>query len=156
MLHLIPRPLHRAALNAAHEARKVWWRLARPRVAGVRVVALDDRSRVLLVRHGYGTRHWMTPGGGLRRGEDPLAAGARELREECGCGLRDARLLAVVEEDLFGATNVVHVIGGRLDGTPQGDGREVLACALFAVDGLPPDLPERLRGPLPGWILKQA
>lgn len=156
MLRLIPPSLHRLALNAAHEARKLWWRLARPRVEGVRVVALDDRGRVLLVRHGYGTRHWMTPGGGLRRGEDPTLAAMRELREECNCGLNEARLLAVVEEDLFGATNVVHVIGGRLAGTPRGDGREVLACALFPADGLPPDLPQRLREPLPGWILQQA
>jgi ADP-ribose pyrophosphatase YjhB (NUDIX family) len=156
VLRLIPRALHRAALNAAHEARKLWWRLARPRVEGVRVVALDGRGHVLLVRHGYGSRHWMTPGGGLRRGEDPLLAASRELREECGCGLIDARLLAVVEEDLFGATNVVHVIGGRLDGAPHGDGREVLACALFPADGLPPDLPQRLRGPLPGWVSQQA
>ena len=156
MLRLIPSPLHRLALNAAHEARKLWWRLARPRVEGVRVVALDDRGHVLLVRHGYGSRHWMTPGGGLRRGEDPLLAAIRELGEECGCGLNDARLLAVAEENLFGATNVVHVIGGRLDGTPRGDGCEVLACALFPADGLPPDLPQHLRGPLPGWISQQA
>lgn len=156
MLRLIPPPLHRIALIAAHEVRKLWWRLARPRVEGVRVVALDDRGQVLLVRHGYGNRNWMTPGGGLRRGEDPLIAAARELREECNCGLNEARLLAVAEENLFGAANTVHIIGGRLDGTPRGDGREVLACALFPADGLPPDLPPRLRGTLPGWISQQA
>ncbi len=159
MLYLIPPRLHRAGLNAAHGLRKLWWRLARPVVHGVRVIALDDDGRVLLVRHSYGSAHWMPPGGGLRRGEDPVAAAMRELREECGCDLAAARLVAVVRENLFGATNVIHVIGGRVRGVPQGDGREVTACGFFAAHALPECLPAQLRDPLPGWMaaaLKQG
>ena len=47
MLHLIPAPLHRAGLRLAHAVRRRWWRLARPRLTGVCVVACDDAGRVL-------------------------------------------------------------------------------------------------------------
>lgn len=114
------------------------WKLRRPRVDGVRVLARDPAGRVLLVRHSYGTAKWMAPGGGLRRGEDPLVAAARELREETGCRLIGARLAAVVEENLHGARNRVHVVTGSAAGAPVPDGREIIAARFFAVDRLPP------------------
>jgi 8-oxo-dGTP pyrophosphatase MutT (NUDIX family) len=39
---------------------------------------------VVLVRHTYGDRRWMLPGGRMRRGEDPLATAQREMRQELG------------------------------------------------------------------------
>ena len=42
--------------------------------------APPGERRVLLVRHSYGNSGWMLPGGRPNRGEDPVAAGARELR----------------------------------------------------------------------------
>ncbi|MBW8752770.1 MAG: NUDIX domain-containing protein [Sphingomonadales bacterium] len=152
MLHLIPRPLHRAAYRLAHALRKVWWRLARPRVAGCRVLAFDGEGRVLLVRHSYGTGNWMAPGGGLRRGEDPLRAGPRELREETGCGLAGVWPVALVEEPLKGATNVVHVVAGSAIGAPVPDGREVIEAAFFAPEALPARMSDLLRRDLPGWL----
>ena len=47
MLYLIPPPVHRAGLRIAHALRTRWWRLARPRVTGCRVLAFDARGRVL-------------------------------------------------------------------------------------------------------------
>jgi hypothetical protein len=48
VLHLIERALallppapHRAALRQAHRLRKLWWRWRKPRIEGVRVLALD-------------------------------------------------------------------------------------------------------------------
>ncbi|RZK02261.1 MAG: NUDIX domain-containing protein [Novosphingobium sp.] len=152
MLHLIPRPLHRTAYRLAHALRVVWWRLRRPRIHGCRVLAFDAAGRVLLVRHSYGSGNWMAPGGGLRRGEDPLLAAERELGEEVGCMLEGPWLLAVVEEPLSGATNVVHLVAGRLAGTPRPDGREIVEVACFAADALPAPMPELLRRDLPGWL----
>ncbi|MCW1430319.1 NUDIX domain-containing protein [Novosphingobium sp. JCM 18896] len=158
MLHLIPRllpaSLHRTAYRLAHALRRLWWRLRRPRIYGCRVLALDDLGRVLLVRHSYGSTKWMAPGGGLRRGEDSLHAAVRELGEEVGCRLEGAWLLAVVEEPLSGATNVVHLVAGRLAGTPKPDGREIVEAACFAPDALPASMPELLRRELPGWLDK--
>jgi 8-oxo-dGTP pyrophosphatase MutT (NUDIX family) len=152
MLRLIPPPLHRFAYRIAHAARKVWWRLRKPRVTGCRVLAFDREGRVLLVRHSYGTGSWMAPGGGMRRGEDPLRAGARELSEECGCRLEGAWQVALVEEPLRGATNVVHVVAGSAVGAPVPDGREVIEAAFFAPEALPDRMSGLLRRDLPGWL----
>lgn len=53
-----------------------------------RVLCLDQRGRVLLLRwrdpQGDRTIFWEPPGGGLERGESPIAAARRELHEETG------------------------------------------------------------------------
>lgn len=152
MLRLIPKPLHRLAYRLAHWARKRWWRIRRPRVSGCRVLAFDGAGRVLLVRHSYGTGNWMAPGGGLRRGEDPLRAGVRELREETGCGLAAPWKLTIVEEPLQGATNVVHIIAGSAIGDPVPDEREVIEAAFFASEALPGRMSDLLRRELPAWL----
>jgi 8-oxo-dGTP pyrophosphatase MutT (NUDIX family) len=46
---------------------------------------LTRNDEVLLVRHTYGRRwEWDLPGGGMRRGEEPVRAAAREIEEELG------------------------------------------------------------------------
>jgi 8-oxo-dGTP pyrophosphatase MutT (NUDIX family) len=152
MLHLIPAPLHRAGLRLAHAVRRRWWRLARVRLNGCRVLAFDPEGRILLIRHSYGSGNWMLPGGGIGRGEAPLAAGLRELVEETGCRLDNARVLAVVEEPLHGTVNRVHVITGTASGTPQGDGREVIELAFFDPAALPANLSPALAGRMAEWL----
>lgn len=154
MLRLIPAPAHRGALRLAHRLRLIWWRVRKPRLEGCRVLAFDGEDRLLLVRHAYGSGRWMLPGGGLGRGEEPVAAALREFAEEVGCGLAEARLLEVLEEPLSGATNRVHVVTGRIDGTPRPDGREIVALACFAATALPADLSPALSDPIRGWIAR--
>jgi 8-oxo-dGTP pyrophosphatase MutT (NUDIX family) len=52
------------------------------------VIVLDPDDRVLLFRvrdvDGTEATWWETPGGGMQRGEDPLATAHRELAEELG------------------------------------------------------------------------
>ncbi|MFC0206144.1 NUDIX domain-containing protein [Novosphingobium soli] len=133
----------------AHAARVLVWRWWKPRHHGVRVVALDAQGRLLLLRHSYGSPKWMPPGGGMRRGEDPLDAGVRELQEETGCALADARLLAVCEEALHGSANIVSVVRGRAEGPLRIDRREIVEAGFFPLDALPEPMPagfpERLR-----------
>jgi 8-oxo-dGTP pyrophosphatase MutT (NUDIX family) len=152
MLHLIPAPLHRAGLRLAHAVRRRWWRLAQVKLSGCRVLAFDAAGRVMLIRHSYGSGNWMLPGGGIGRREDPLAAALRELREEAGCALAQARVLAVVEEPLYGTINHVHVITGLVEGVPQGDGREVIELAFFAPDAMPERLSPALADRMGEWL----
>jgi ADP-ribose pyrophosphatase YjhB (NUDIX family) len=152
MLHLIPAPLHRAGLRVAHALRKRWWRLARPRLRGCRVLAFDGEGRVLLVRHAYGSGKWMAPGGGLKRREGQIAGAIRELREETGCVLCNAREIVLAEEPLNGAVNAVHIVAGTTGDAPRPDGREVIEAAFFSVEDLPDPMPAPLRARLPEWV----
>ena len=152
MLRLIPAPLHRAGYRLAHAVRIRWWRLARVQLTGSRVLAFDENGRLLLIRHSYGSGSWMLPGGGIARGEDPLAAAQRELAEETGLVLHGARCFAVVEEPLHGTVNRVHLFTGRAVGAPRIDGREVVAAAFFATDALPDGLSPALGRGLADWL----
>lgn len=136
--------MHRALYRGAHFARQQLWKIRRPSVEGVRVLAFDAEGRVLLVRHSYGSRRWLPPGGGLRRGENPVLAGARELVEETGCTLVDGYLAAVSAEDLHGASNIVHVVVGTAVGDPVPDRREIVAARFFAPAALPENAPREL------------
>jgi 8-oxo-dGTP pyrophosphatase MutT (NUDIX family) len=152
MLHLIPAPLHRRLYQAAYWARSAWWRIRKPTVHGCRVIALDDQGRVLLIRQSYGPRHWLCPGGSVERGEDPVATAHRELAEETGCTLSQARKVAEVLERPMGAYNVVHVVVGRAGSEVRADRREVDETGWFAPQALPADTAPRIAADLAGWI----
>ena len=152
MLHLIPPPLHRRLYRVAYWARSLWWRTMRPTIHGCRIVALDEGGRVLLIRQSYGPCDWLTPGGSVDRGEDPVATAVRELAEETGCTLAIPRKVAEVLERPMGAYNVVHVVVGRAGGTLRPDQREVDEARWFALDALPADVSPRIAAGLPGWI----
>lgn len=156
MLYLIPAPLHRLALRTGHAVRRTWWRLARPEVRGVCMIARDRQGRLLLLRQSYGTDRWVLPGGGLGRKEDPCRAATRELHEEAGCRVDEAALVFVSEEHVHGTANRIHVFAGTLMSEPCIDGREIVEARLFALDDLPPDISPRVlrrlarAGVLPG------
>ena len=152
MLHLIPAPLHRALLRVAHCLRKVWWRVCEPDLEGCRVLVLDGEGRLLLVRHSYLPGKWMPPGGGLGRGEAPLAGARRELLEETGCGIVDARVLDCVRETLHGAGNMVHIVAGQTGDIPRPDMREIVEVHFFALDALPANLSAGLDEQIPCWV----
>jgi 8-oxo-dGTP pyrophosphatase MutT (NUDIX family) len=152
MLHLIPEPLHRLALRVAHAVRRRWWRVARVRLEGCRILALDSHGRVLLIRHSYGSGMWLLPGGGIARGEASLTAALRELAEETGLDLVEPRCLAVLDEPLYGTTNRVHLFSGTAQGTLRCDGREVIEAKFFAPTEWPDDLSPRLARQLAGWL----
>lgn len=60
----------------------------------VGALIFDDRGRLLLCEHTYRRRHpWGLPGGDLKFGEDPQDGVRREVLEETGLTVGDARLL---------------------------------------------------------------
>ncbi len=63
-----------------------FWRLTRGTTMGAQAVVIDQKSRILLVRHGY-RAGWHFPGGGVERDEALSEAMERELYEETGVEL---------------------------------------------------------------------
>ena len=61
-------------------------RLRRGMTLGIQGVVIDPEGRMLVVRQSY-TSGWMFPGGGVERGETPIAALKREMVEETGVQL---------------------------------------------------------------------
>lgn len=149
---LLPTRLHIAGLRLAHAVRLRWWRLSGIEVSGCRVLVFDAAERLLLIRHSYGSGRWMLPGGGIKRGEDPLSAARRETAEETRVTLDHAVLLDRVLEPLAGTTHHVHIIAGWTRDAPRPDGREVIEAAFFAGHALPEPLARGLAERLPGLV----
>jgi 8-oxo-dGTP pyrophosphatase MutT (NUDIX family) len=151
MLHLIPAPLHRQLYRLADWGRRRWWRIRKPRRRSVNLLIVDERDRVLLVRHSYGPPVWSLPGGGIGGREDPALAGIREFREELGCGSAELKPLVTSEEAIAGSRDLQHVFVARLTGTPVPDRREVIAARLFEPDALPANLGRLTAARIAAW-----
>lgn len=67
-----------------HRLRLLYFIVKKTTIQGVRLVALTADNQVVLVRHTYGSRDWMLPGGGIDPAEGAEASGLRELSEEIG------------------------------------------------------------------------
>jgi ADP-ribose pyrophosphatase YjhB (NUDIX family) len=122
--------------------RAQWWALWLTQakfMVGVCGVLLDERGRVLLLRHRFWPAgSWGLPGGYARAGERLEDALARELREETALGLEGLRLLRVSSGYRL---RIEVAFAGRLAGGPARlDPREVLSAELFAPDALPAGL----------------
>ena len=79
----------------------------------VNVVALTPDGQLVLVRQfRYGTNDFSVeiPGGVMDAGEDPIAAGLRELREETGYTGTKARLLGSVHPNPAMQNNRCHLV----------------------------------------------
>lgn len=119
--------LWRVGLRLAYRAQLLWWRLRRPRIFGA-YVAVWHGGRVLAIRNSY-RRRLSFPAGRLARGEAPLDAALRELREEVGIDARPEALHYVDEfVDVGPAEDHAHVFELRCEERPrfQVDGREVV------------------------------
>jgi 8-oxo-dGTP pyrophosphatase MutT (NUDIX family) len=115
-------------------------RLRRGLTLGVRGIVVDDRGRLLMVRHRY-VPGWYLPGGGVEPAEAVAQALRRELKEEAGVRLTKT-------PDLFGvylnatAARRDHVVvylcrSWTQDQSPPVPNLEILDCRFFAPGALP-------------------
>jgi 8-oxo-dGTP pyrophosphatase MutT (NUDIX family) len=146
--------LHRVALRAAWRGMVAYRRLLRPRTHGACVLVWSGEG-LLLVRHSYKPGYGV-PAGMIGRGEAPVEAAARELREEVGIQVSPDALRhagsAVSRE--HGNQDHLHFFELRLDAEPavRVDGREIVwagfrtreeALALDLLDAVRDQLQQR-------------
>jgi 8-oxo-dGTP pyrophosphatase MutT (NUDIX family) len=125
----------------------------RLRTRGVKVMLLNSRGELLLIRNGYGdTRSFVLPGGGLGLREEPLAAAARELLEEVGIGGADLRHLGDYETSAEGKRDRISLFAGTSDQPLRIDGREVREAGFFPLDGLPAGTSPATRRRVREWL----
>lgn len=151
MSSFLPAPLHRALLPLANGVRHRWRCWRKVPIAGVSVVVTNLGGDVLLLKHSYGPAVWALPGGGLNRGEDPLEAARREMREELGIELGRLVSVAVIEEVLSGSPHTAHLFTGVCDRQPRPDGREVIEARFFPPHSLPEPLGRHTRSRIMAW-----
>jgi 8-oxo-dGTP pyrophosphatase MutT (NUDIX family) len=110
--------------------------LLSPVAFGVSAIVLDEKGRVLLVRHRY-VRGWHLPGGGVKRGEPPAHAVMRELREEVGLARGTPEFAALYTRKAGLATNVIalyRVANAEIDFKPNAE----IVAVQFADPAHPP------------------
>lgn len=135
----------------AHLVRHYWRRWRKAPIAGVSVIVTNLGGDVLLLRHSYGPAVWAIPGGGLARGEDPLEAARREVREELGVELARIEPIGTLEEVLSGCPHTAHIFTGVCDRQPRPDRREVTEARFFPSHSLPEPLGTTTRARIAVW-----
>ncbi|MFA6287510.1 MAG: NUDIX hydrolase [Opitutaceae bacterium] len=106
----------------------------------VNVVALTPDHHLVLVnqfRFGIDGFSWEIPGGVIERGEDPVAAGLRELQEETGFVGKTARLLGSVNPNPAIMNNRCHLVlveDAVRTAALEWDADEEIAVGMLPVD----------------------
>jgi len=112
---------------------------------GVAIVAIDDKERVLMLRHVFHPyAPWGLPGGWLNRNEAPAEAVLRELKEETGLTAVLGPIVQVLREPRPGHIGIAYL--ARILPGPVTLSPEIMEARWFAADELPAPLLPFIRG----------
>jgi ADP-ribose pyrophosphatase YjhB (NUDIX family) len=91
--------------------------ISRQRI-GVGVVCIDERGRILILKHVFHPdTPWGLPGGWIKRGEDPGESVLRELHEETGLTAELGPAIYISREELpghIGMAFIAHAQSGEM------------------------------------------
>jgi 8-oxo-dGTP diphosphatase len=125
--------------------------LAAPKIThGVAAVTCDEQGRILVARHVYRRQPWSMPGGLVGRGEQPVDALVREMREELGVEAVVGTLLHA--ETCIGTRHLTLYYRVTLAGTPAVNMTEIDQLRYCA----PSDWSELTSDPAPLWLKRVA
>ena len=107
-------------------------------------IIFNDKGEVLLLKHRFRAGSgWGLPGGFMEKGEQPIDALRRELREEIGMEVDDVKVFAARS---FKKPKQVEVLfRGRANAQVRSQTVEVERAEWFAIDSLPEGLPRDQR-----------
>ena len=141
---------------------EAWWMVARPRSRGVRCV-IRHGGDILLVRHTYGDRRWMLPGGRVCRREAPAATAVRVMAHELGLACPAWTVIGCVAardtyrraspEQSFRRHTTWYLAAEAADRAVRPRAMEIDAAAWFPAAALPADRSEALdEAAARGWL----
>ena len=131
-----------AIWRRAPKALRRWTvRFSHPRFAVTAgAIVTDSRGRVLLLKHRFRPGSgWGLPGGFIERGEQPVEALRRELREEIGLEVERLKLFTVRAFKRPKQVEIVYM--GQAVGNPDELSFEIQVAEWFLPNEFPPELP---------------
>ena len=149
MLYIVRRMLRRilgALWRRAPKRLRRWSvRLVEPRfTVSAGAVVLNEQGHLLLLKHVFRMGSgWGVPGGFIEKGEQPIDAIRRELREEVGLELESAEIVLVHTIKRSKHLEIIFLCRSRGAAKPRS--REIKSASWFALDQLPPQLDQAQR-----------